>query len=230
MIPSTASCLQHHGFGFWIAIRESSLPNAADFWFFCMCIRIDTAWWYFLWFSAQNRVINAKVSEMNFPSSQIIEHAAKTAYRINGLKDDWKVMIPASFGGWSPKLMSYKCHTHIILRRIWLCILSTYLFHPFIMEIPHSDSARTDKICFFKTQQSWSKVGILWGTFDIPAGRFCESENFCQVYPVGAESATALQKTPLVNSHWVPLNLLWSLSVLFNSPLVPTVDKFYIIL
>ncbi len=139
-------------------------------------------------------------------------------------------MIPASFGGWSPKLMSYKCYTHIILKRIWLWILSTYLFHPFIMEIPHSDSARTDKICFFKTPQSWSKVGILWGTFDIPVGKFYESENFCQVYPVGAESATALQKTPLVNSHWVPLNLLWSLSVLFNSPLVPTVDKFYIIL
>ena len=154
-------------------------------------------------------------TKWNFSSSQVSDHWTWFKHNLklitpHMLKDDWKVWFLLH---WVVGLRNWCLinATDTLIRSIWLCILSTYIFHRFIMEIPPLRSARTDKTCFFQKKQSWSKVGISWRTFDIPVGKFCESENFCQMYSVGAASApTALQKTPLVNTRWVPLKLLCS--------------------
>lgn len=105
-------------------------------------------------------------SKWNFSSSQVSDHWTWFKHNLKLItphmsKDDWKVWFLLH---WVVGLRNWCLinATDTLVRSIWACILSTYIFHRFIMEIPPL-TLSTDRQDLFlpkktKLKQSWHLV------------------------------------------------------------------------
>ena len=130
-------------------------------------------------------------------------------------------MIPASLGGWSPKLVSYKCYRHI--NKEYLAMHPVNLYFPPIHHGNPSTQISTDRQDLFlpkktKLKQSWHLVkDIRHSSWEVLRIRKLLPNVFswcCFSANCSAENTAskhALSSTQIA---------------VFNSPLVPTVDKF----